>query len=178
MIKIAIAAAWLALAATATSAAQPQGAGACLTPSEVSDLAQVVLPEAIGAAGVACAAVLPPSAAIRQTNGAMLTRYRSEADRAWPQAKRVIGKIGGVEGAAMLDSELVRPLLTTMLVAQVTKTINVRDCASIERIVSALAPLPPRNTADVAAQILMLTIQAKARRGERIDLPVCFETAK
>ena len=177
MMKWAIGATWLALAATASAAAQPSP-GACLTASEVTDLAQVVLPEAIGAAGVACASVLPASAAIRQTNGAMLTRYRSEADRAWPQAKRAIGKIGGVEGTAMLDSELVRPLLTTMLVAEVTKTIHVRDCASIERIVTALAPLPPRNTADVAAQILMLTIQAKARRGEKIDLPVCFETAK
>jgi hypothetical protein len=79
---------------------------------------------------------------------------------------------------AMLDSELVRPILTTMLVAQVTKTINVRDCGSIERIVTSLAPLPPRNTADVVAQMLLLTIQAKTRRGEKIDLPVCFETAK
>lgn len=177
MMKRAIVASWLALTATAGMAAQPTG-GACLSASEVSDLAQVVLPDAIGAAGVACAAVLPANAVIRQTNGAMLSRYRSEADRAWPQAKRVIGKIGGVENAGMLDSELVRPILTTMLVAQVTKTINVRDCASIERIVTALAPLPPRNTADVAAQILLLTIQAKTRRGEKIDLPVCFETAK
>lgn len=178
MMKRTILATWLALGATAGVAAQPAAAGQCLTSSEVSDLAQVVLPEAIDAAGIACASVLPASAAIRQTNGAMLTRYRAEADRAWPQAKRVIGKIGGVEGTAMLDSELVRPLLTTMLVAEVTKTIHIQDCASIERIVTALAPLPPHNTADVAAQILMLTIQAKARRGEKIDLPVCFETAK
>jgi hypothetical protein len=28
------------------------------------------------------------------------------------------------------------------------------------------------------AQMLLLTIQAKTRRGEKIDLPVCFETAK
>ncbi|WP_277970820.1 hypothetical protein [Sphingomonas echinoides] len=177
MMKRALAATWLALTATAGMAAQPQ-VSPCLSASEVSDLAQVILPEAIGAAGVACGSVLPASAAIRQTSSAMLSRYRSEADRVWPQAKRVIGKIGGVEDVGMLDSELVRPILTTMLVAQVTKTINVRDCASIERIVSALAPLPPRNTADVAAQILMLTIQAKTRRGEKIDLPVCFETAK
>ncbi len=173
----AIVATWLALAATASSAAQAQP-GACLTTSEVTDLAQVVLPEAIGAAGQVCARVLPATAAIRQTNGALLSRYRTEADRVWPQAKRVIGKIGGVEGGGMLDSDLLRPFLTTLLVAQVTKTINVRDCASIERIYTALAPLPPRNTADVAAQILLLTIQAKARRGDKIDLPVCFETAK
>jgi len=177
MMKRAIAATWLALTATASMAAQPQ-TGACLTSSEVSDLAQVILPEAIGAAGVACASVLPPNATIRQTGSTMLSRYRSEADRAWPQAKRIIGKVGGVDDVAMLDSELVRPILTTMLVAQVTKTINVRDCGSIERIVTSLAPLPPRNTADVVAQMLLLTIQAKTRRGEKIDLPVCFETAK
>ena len=107
MMKRALAATWLALTATAGMAAQPQGSP-CLSASEVSDLAQVILPEAIGAAGVACASVLPASAAIRQTGSPMLSRYRSEADRVrdlWAQLGNVL------ELRTLADVDRLKPLM-------------------------------------------------------------------
>lgn len=160
---------WFALGAQAL-AAPP---GACVTPAEASGLMLVMAPEAFKAAGTACAAALPPTALLRQSNSALLQRYQAEAEAAWPAAKGAFGKLIGKDDAAFAQSDLMRPLLTALLAPAIAKDIKPADCPRIDHIVTLLAPLPPRNAADLVVEILQLTNAADAHKGKKSDLPLC-----
>ena len=62
-----------------------------------------------------------------------------------------------------------------MFAPQITGRIAVRDCPTIDRMVTLLEPLPPRNTAGVIVATLQYLKADRARRGERQtpDLPLC-----
>ena len=75
----------------------------------------------------------------------------------------------------LLQSDYARPLLVTLLVPQLVGRINPGDCATIDRLVTELAPLPPRNAAGVVVTALQFLKSEKAR-GKSVevpDLPLC-----
>jgi hypothetical protein len=180
----AAAALWIALGTTsaqAVEAAQPP----CVTHGEAVSLVLVLAPEAIKAAGTACAQVLPSTALVRQTNGSYIQSFQAEADRAWPQAKTGIGKLAAGSGkdgaasdngkliAAMLDSDQIRPMVIAMLAPELVKAIKPKDCATIDHMLTALAPLPPANFADAIVSVIELVDKDKAANGKKRDLPIC-----
>lgn len=169
----ALAALWIALGATGAQAIDVT-AKLCVSADEASRLMLVVAPDAIEAAGMACAKSLPSSALIRQTNGPFLDKFRAEADLAWPKAKLAIGKIAGDDSTAMLDSAFLRPMLSAMLVPEITKAIKPADCATIDHIVTLLAPLPPRNAADLIVTIMQL--KSTKQKSSESPVPICAKT--
>jgi hypothetical protein len=165
----------LALVATSTGAA---AATPCLTTAEAESIALVAMPEIIRQTGQACAAVLPPSALMRQTSGPFLAKYEAAADRAWPEARAALGKVAGPDMAPLLQSEFTRPLLTSLLAPALVGQIAVQDCPEIDHMVTLLQPLPPRNTAGLVVSTLQL-IREKQAAGvldaslPTLDLPLC-----
>ncbi|MEP7008282.1 MAG: hypothetical protein ABI810_20045 [Sphingomonas bacterium] len=176
----------LCLAVGATSAqaaevAQPP----CVTHGEAVSLVLVLAPEAIKAAGTACAQVLPSTALIRQTTGPYIQAFQAEADRAWPQAKSGIGKLAAGSGkdgaesdkgkliAAMLDSDQIRPMVIAMLAPELAKAIKPKDCATIDHMVTSLAPLPPANFADAIVTVIEMVDKGNIAKGKKRDLPIC-----
>ena len=155
-------------ASGAQAAVQP-----CVTSDEASVLMLVLAPEAIRAAGTLCSRSLPSTALLRQTNSSLLARYQAEADAAWPQARSAIGKIGGLDATGLGDSELMRPLLTAMVLPAITGELKPRDCAAVDHIVTLLAPLPPRNAADLVVAFMQLGNADKASRNEEQAFPIC-----
>ena len=77
----------------------------------------------------------------------------------------------------LLQSDYARPLLVTLLVPQLVGRIDPGDCAMIDRFLTELAPLPPRNAAGVVVTAFQYLKSEKAR-GKPIDvpdLPLCPE---
>lgn len=162
------AALWIGLGATTAQAA----ATSCVTPAEGAGLMLVLAPEAIKGVGTACAQALPPTALLRQTGGAFMEKYEAEANAAWPQAKLALGKISGGNSSAMLESDLLRQVLSATIVAEVTKGIKAKDCGAIDHIVTLLAPLPPKNAAELVVTIIQMKDEGD-RAGSKSEFPIC-----
>ena len=143
----------------------------CLTPPQAEAVALVALPEVIRQAGVACAGELAATSLLRRAQSPMLARYDAEADRAWPAARGAIVKLVDPQAEALLGSDFARPLLTTLIAPLVVGRVALKDCGTIDRLVTALEPLPPRNTASVLVTALGWL---KAQKGNAIaGLPLC-----
>lgn len=161
----------LLLAAMAAPAQPPRP---CLTQAEAEAVTLVALPEIIRQTGATCGAALPPSSLLRRPQSAMLQRYDAEAARAWPAARGAVVKLSGPSAEALLGSELARPLLTSLIAPLIAGRVAIQDCGTIDRLVTALEPLPPRNTASV---IVTAIGHAQARRlagaARAPELPLC-----
>jgi len=172
-VKIAAA---LALAAVIVSPAAAQSA--CITAPEAEAMTLVALPDIIRETGRVCASQLPAASLVRNQSSVLIGKYQVEADRAWPTARAAIVKLSDPAVDALLQSDYARPLLTSLLVPQIVGRIAPRDCGTIDRLVSLLQPLPPRNTAGIVVETLRYLKADKARRGDRSgpDLPLCTLT--
>lgn len=174
MRQIPLAAACLLCLGASASTAQTVAASIpipCVTVTQAEALITSIMPELFLQAGQVCSATLPPGALLRQTTGAFLTRYRTEADNAWPEARAAIGKVGGPVAQAAVGSSLARPLLATLVAPLITRQLQPADCPAIDRIMTLAEPLPPRNTAGMIVSILQLS-DAK-RADKRVPLPIC-----
>ena len=168
------------LALLALASAPPAAPARCLTGTQAEAVALVALPEIIRETGTVCAARLPASALVRQTRGPLLARYDAEADRAWPTVREAIVRLTDPAAATLLQSDYARPLLVTLVVPQLVGRIEPADCATVERMVTLLAPLPPRNIAGLVVTALA-HLKAEKERGKAVDvpdLPLCPDTGR
>ncbi|QNQ11273.1 hypothetical protein [Sphingomonas alpina] len=159
---------WAGMGATGVQAAEA-AAKPCVTPAEASGLMLFIAPDAIKAVGETCATVLPADALLRQTSGAFIDKYRAEADSAWPSAKAALAKIAGDEMKPALENDSFKPMIASLMAPVIAKDIKPKDCAQIDRIVTLIAPLPPRN----AAELIVTLVQLSGEKKENSKLPVC-----
>jgi hypothetical protein len=135
---------------------------ACVPAPAAEALMLTVAPEAIRKVGEICAPFLAPGAILRRAPNAMIGRYAAESDAAWPAARGALGSLAG-EARQLLDSELARPLLTTLVSELLVKEVKPRDCGSIDRILGLIEPLPPRNAAALVVTLIQLTQKPERR---------------
>ncbi|MDP1026168.1 hypothetical protein Q5H91_03000 [Sphingomonas sp. KR1UV-12] len=156
--------------------AQPVAAqGRCVTDAQAESLALVALPEIIRETGRVCSARLPAASLIRRADSDLIARYQAAADRAWPAAKTAIGQLSDPAVVMLLDSEYARPVIASVVVPQIVGRIDLADCGTIDRLVTQLEPLPPRNTASVVVTVLRYLKTDRARAGKAAvpQLPLC-----
>ena len=169
--------AMLCLGLSVTSAqAADVAARQCVTPEEASGLILALAPDALKAVGKACEATLPATALLRQTDGPFLRKYQAEVERAGPLADAAVMKmVGGRDkkAAAVLGGGGVRAMMSAMLMPKLAAGIKPRDCLLIERIASALEPLPPQNMTDLVVTILQASNADRARKGGKADIDIC-----
>jgi hypothetical protein len=144
---------WMGMAATTAQAAAE--AQPCLTEAEAQSLITAVLPDVFQQVGRNCSAVLPENATLRGGLPPLVARYQAPADLAWPQAMAAFGKIGGKDMAA-IDPKLLRPMMGPMIAGAIAQDIKPRDCATIDRAIGLMSPLPPANTAGLI--VLLATV--------------------
>ncbi|MCU6452627.1 hypothetical protein LPN01_00885 [Sphingomonas sp. A2-49] len=170
-----------ALIAAVALLASPAGAQTrCITTPEAEAMTLVAMPDIIQQTGIICAARLPASSLLRRTDSDFLARYQVAADRAWSSARAAIVKLSDPMIDSLLQSDFARPLLTAALAPVLVGRINPADCATIDRFVTQLAPLPPQNTAGVIVTTLRY-FKAEKAKGKAIavpDLPLCPEGAR
>lgn len=149
----------------------------CLTTAEAEAITLVAFPDIIRETGRVCTA-LPASSVVRRTSGPFLARYQAEADRAWPAAQTAIGKLSDPRvSMLLLQSDYARPLITSLIAPLIVGRVQPSDCGTIDRILTLLEPLPPRNTAGIVVASLQHLKAEKARGTAAVadvpDLPVC-----
>ncbi|WP_294235525.1 hypothetical protein [uncultured Sphingomonas sp.] len=170
MKRLGFVAALMALAAPEVATAQR----ACITAPEAEAMTLVAMPDILRETGRVCGARLPATSLIRG-NGTLLSKYESAADQAWPAARAAIVKLSDPAIDTLLQSDYARPLLTSLLVPFIVGRIGLEDCGTIDRLVTQLAPLPPRNMAGVVVTALqyLKTEKARGRQVAVPDLPLC-----
>jgi hypothetical protein len=167
---------WGLIVALATLAV-PEVAAAqngCITAPEAEAMTLVAMPDILRETGRVCAARLPANSLIRG-NGTLIAKYETAADQAWPSARAAIVKLSDPAIDTLLQSDYARPLLTSLLVPFIVGRIGLEDCGTIDRLVTQLAPLPPRNMASVVVTALqyLKTEKARGRQVAVPDLPLC-----
>ncbi|WP_425229664.1 hypothetical protein [Sphingomonas sp.] len=163
----------IAAALLLTAAAPP--ADACLTDSEAQALASAALPEILRQTGTACATRLPATSLLRRTPSPLLGRYDAEADRAWPAARAALVKLSNPTADALLGSAYARPLLASLVAPLIVGRIALRDCGTVDRLVTLLEPLPPANAAGVIVTALRYAAAqpSPGARNPVATLPLC-----
>ena len=149
--------------AAALLAGIPQLANAavpsCLTAVEFASLAQFALPSVITGATQRCAQALPGDAFLRRQGAALASRYGEGRGASWPQAKTAFLKLSANEkddAAAMIrgmPDEAMQQMLLGMVEGLVGAQLPLERCATVDRVIALLAPLPPRNTAGLIAAL-------------------------
>lgn len=162
------AALWLGLASAAAASAQ-QVTRPCLTDAEGEALFQVMLPDVIREMGRVCAA-LPPRSFLRAPSAAFMARIDAGVAPASAAAQGGIRKLIGPQGAALAGSQFAIPMARAIFVPMIGHEIKPADCPGLDKIVSHLAPLPPRNLAAVFVAMAQIS-QNDEKRGPR--LPIC-----
>lgn len=165
----------LALAALLVTVPPATAQTRCITTPEAEAMALVALPDVLRQTGIVCTDRLPETSLIRDPTSRLVRKYEAEATRAWPLARGAIVKLSDPAVDVMLDSEFARPLLTSLLVPLLVGRIAPSDCGTIDRLVTLLEPLPPRNTAGIVVATLQY-LKAEKAKGGRVsvpDLPLC-----
>jgi hypothetical protein len=148
----------------------------CLSAAEAEAITLVAFPDIIRETGRVCTA-LPASSLVRRASGPFIGRYEAEADRAWPAAQSAIAKLSDPRvSMLLLQSDFARPLITSLIAPMVVGRVQPSDCGTIDRIMTLLEPLPPRNVAGVIVAGVQ-HLKAEKARGNAVagvpDLPVC-----
>lgn len=147
-----VAAALIIVGLMATTTAQ--AAQQCLPPREAEALILALAPSLIQQVSTTCAANLPGNAYLRRSSGTLSAKFAGEADAAWPLAREAVKKVVGDDVRELLDTELARPLVTSMVGPMVVKDLKPADCPRVDRVMGLLDPLPAKNTAALLVAIL------------------------
>lgn len=157
----------LALVLPTAASAQPRP---CLPTADAEAITLVAMPEILRDAGRVCAA-LPASSLLRKQSGPFIAKYDAAADRAWPAARAAIARLSDPAVELLLLSDYARTMLTSVFAPQITGGIAPADCPSLDRMVTLIEPLPPRNAAGLVVTTLQL-LRAKKVKGAP-NLPIC-----
>ncbi len=146
-----LAAAFSLCGATTAQAAVPP----CLTPTEFTALTNYAMPSAIRGAMARCTATLPAHAYLRTNGEALARKYDAGKARNWPAAKVAFLRVGAVlnpEAGALFKSmpdEAVQPIVDSMMTGLVGQKLPLERCASLDRLVMLLSPLPAENVGEL-----------------------------
>ncbi|MFA7586950.1 MAG: hypothetical protein WCY11_12275, partial [Novosphingobium sp.] len=152
-------------------------AAPCLTPGEFSALSSYALPSVITGTAQRCGASLPSQAYLKANGSQLAARYAGLRQSAWPGARAALVKVAPAinpEAAtlmAKLPDETLQQIADAWVESLVAQQLPVERCASVDRLVRLLAPLPPENTAELVA--LAVGLGAKAGVGRVGKLEIC-----
>ena len=124
-----------------------------------------------------CGPALGPDAYLRKSGSELSARYAERKAANWPGAKAAFLKLSAAkdDDASKLLRTLPDPSLQQMIDAvmegMVSQQSPVERCATIDRVVRLLAPLPPANTADLIA--LAVGLGAKSGKAKIGSFSVC-----
>lgn len=151
----------------------------CLTAAEFTSLASYGLPSVIKGATERCAATLPAGAWLKQNGAQLSSRYAEAKPRAWPGAKAAFLKLGGtgdkqaVDMIKTLPDTTLQPMVDGLIEGMIGQQLPTDRCATVDRVVRLLSPLPAENTAELIALAAGLgTKSGQAKAGKFSICPV------
>lgn len=137
----------------------------CLTPGEAQAIISVTLPDIISGATTKCGPVNGATSFLSSNGRNLAERYRPTAMTAWPAARPALKKLAGPDGSLldMMSDENLRLFSSTLVATAVLKSIDPRQCGDIDRIMRAVAPLPPENMSMLVGILLEIMARPKAQ---------------
>jgi hypothetical protein len=149
---------WAGMAATTAQAAE---AKPCFTEAEAQSVFLALAPDAIRAVAQKCAPSLPETATLRGGLAAFVAPYDAAATAAWPQAGSALAKMAGPDMKG-IDPAAMKPMIGAMIGSMAADEVKPKDCATVERVVTLLAPLPPAN----ATGLIVLAATSASKTGK------------
>ncbi len=125
-----------------------------------------------------CGPLLPANALLRRPVGQLTAKYAADSEAAWPRAKEGLRKLLGPQGGAMVDSELARPMVTSMIAPILAREVKAKDCPNIDRVLKLIDPLPAKSTAALVIALLDISGATKPKAGRRADFTLCPRTSR
>jgi hypothetical protein len=162
---------WMGLAATT---AQAIDAKPCLTEAEVQAVFLAVAPDAMRAVAQKCAPSVAAEATLKGGMSSFLAPYDAAAATAWPLALPAIAKMAGPDMKG-LDPAAMKPLIGPLIGGMAADKLTPKDCVTIDRAVTLLAPLPPANVAGLV--VLAASSGSKSGKAPFTICPVAAPTA-
>lgn len=153
------------LATACPVAATAQSAPTCLTPAEAQAIVSFTLPDLIAGAAQKCADVLGSGSFLAQSGMEMANRYRATADAAWPKARSGIRKFAGDKAGFfdLMPDKTLKSVSAGLATTAVLKRVEPRICGDLDRIMQAVAPLPPENMSLLIGILLEIASRPKAQ---------------
>jgi hypothetical protein len=156
--------------------AQAQAAQTCVTRTEAHSLVQFVLPDLITGIRDKCAAAPGGGGFLKASGASLAQRYRPGSLQAWAKAKPVALRLSGDMSKllATLPDDAMKKLAGNYVGGTVTKEFPAENCAPIDRVMEAVAPLPAENMAML--MVTLLDWQGKAAApvaGKQAGLKIC-----
>jgi hypothetical protein len=134
---------WVGMAATTAQAVE---AKPCLTEAEAQAVFLAVAPDVVRSVAQKCGPSLPAEATLKGGMSSFLAPYDAAAATSWPQAMPAIAKMAGPDMKG-LDPAAMKPLIGPLIGGMAADKLTPKDCVTIDRVVTLLAPLPPANVA-------------------------------
>lgn len=136
--------------------AQAQTVQTCVTRAEAQNLMQFVLPDVITGMRDKCGKTLPATAYLPKSGGVLAQRYKPGAAQAWPKAKPIALRLAGdmAKLLASMPDEAMKTLAGSFVGTAVAKEVPSENCGSIDRVMEAVAPLPPENMARLMVTLM------------------------
>lgn len=145
----------------------------CVTEAEAAAVFAAMMPDMIDGLRDQCQAHLPGDSYLVRNADTLISRYKIQADQRWPAAKLAFGKIAGEEEMTQkMPDQFLRPLIGTMVGAELFKDVKPADCTGASKIVESLAPLPPENVSMLIGAVLAMVEEDKDS-----NMPICKASA-
>lgn len=160
----------LALAALGTSASAQTAAVRCVAREDAAATFVALMPAALDAASERCKPFLPANAFLTTGAGALAKRYRAEAGHPTKSFAALMTAITGSDLPPGVSADTMLTLMSEMLKPEVAK-LKAANCADVNDIVEALAPLPAANLQKLLGAIGALTLTDK--QGKKQSLTIC-----
>ncbi len=158
----------LPLAALALpAAAVAQSARPCISTAENEAVVGYILPSLVTKLSARCAAAAPY---LRGNGARIAATLQPNSEASWATARAAAERVGGraipSDGAA---GAIARAALGPALADGIAGGFDPANCATVDRLMTQLAPLPARNLAAVLALFLELGIA----ENDRVPYRVC-----
>jgi hypothetical protein len=145
----------------------------CMQPAEAQALLTFMLPDAFDALSEQCRTTLPVDAVLTRSGKLLAARYRPESDAAWPLAKSAFAKISDAAVLKLLDDATLKKLVSAGITGELPKQVRPKDCAMVDRFVTALEPLPAKNVAMLLGALIEVGSQDDVRRSRSTPFQIC-----
>lgn len=146
------------LALAATAVAQPAAAQQLdLTENEMATVARIAMPAAFRSLQVKCSPVLSASAYMFASGESLHRKLTTASQSAAPGASRILASVAARSNPAMseilagMPAETLLPFVNEMVAGMLTREIEPDQCATIDRVLELIEPLPAENVADLLA---------------------------
>ncbi len=152
----------------------------CVSGAEATAFMSFAMPDVLDGVLQQCRPHLAVSGYFSKSGAGLVEKYRSGQDAHWPVARTAFFKIAdgdpGVASLKIMPDSVVKPLVSFGATAKATNEIRSDDCSKIERMVEALAPLPPESMATVVSALLEIAATRSNRKAGN-GLTICAAAA-